>query len=235
MIEKYIKLSKNMQPHKSGSNSKCYVFDDVVLLVTPYPSDSKKMGIKKEKLDILKNNGVNVCRVLDYALDETIEYELQERAKGEELYYYRLAYTSLGQAKYLKMLDSISNQDINFFIKFLEDWRKILQLGFDVDPSKSTNFFYDGKSICFIDLNLTNNYEDRIRYMAIEGAVVLRGGGLLWQAKDVHQEANEKVKVIYQKYGKALLELGKNIDEYISFVDPNGDYELKEYFNSYKR
>ena len=233
MIEKYIEKIKDMEPSR-GSNKRCYSFDDVVLLTGSFVNDQKENKIKKVKLDILKQNGVNVCRVLEYAVINNQEYELQEKAKGEELYNFRLAYTPEGREKYLNTLNSLSNQDIDFFKKFLEDWHKILLTGLDVDPSKSGNFFYDGNNICFIDLNLTNNYAKRVSYMYREAAVVLRGGGLLWQAKEVYNEANEYIKIIYKKLGIAILELGNDIEEYISFLDPNGEDGLREFFDEYK-
>ena len=233
MIEKYIEFSKKMDPIGSGSNKKCYVFDNVVLLKGDFVNPESDL-IKKEKLDILKNNGVNVCRILDNLKINDIRYELQEKAKGNELFNFNLVRNPSGHQRFLETLDSLSKQDISFFKKFLEDWYNILQMGFDVDPSKSTNFFYDGESICFIDLNITNNSEKRLPWMFKEAAVVLRGGGLLWQCKDVYEEANEKVKIIYQKLGCAALELGVDIDDYINFLDENGEYELKDYFEEYQ-
>jgi len=233
MIEKYIDLSKNMDHCGSGSNKKCYVFDDVVLLKGDFVNP-EAFSIKKEKLDLLKNNGVNVCSILDNAIVDGVRYELQERAKGEELFNYSLIRSSEGHQKYLSILDSLSKQDISFFKKFLEDWYMILKMGVDVDPSKSTNFFYNNDSICFIDLNLIDNIESRLSWLFKEAAVVLRGGGLLWQCKDVYEEANERVKIIYQKLGCAALELGADIDDYVEFLDPNNEYELKDYFEKYQ-
>ncbi len=231
MIDKFIKESLNMETSSRGSNKVCYYFDDYVLLKGDFVNHGEEEIIKRDKLNILKANDVNVCRVLENAIIDNKRYELQERAKGEELYNFHFAYNLEGQNKYLSVLDSLSNQDIEFFKKFIIDWSKILKIGFDVDPSKCSNFFYDGKEITFIDLNLTNNYERRAPWILREVATVLRGGGLLWQCKKVYEEANEKVKIIYQKIGEAALELDYDINELIAYTDPNGEYGLKEYFN----
>ena len=234
MIDRYIDASKNMTPSGGGTNKKCYSFDDVVLLVGAFVNGADEESILKNKLDSLQTNGVNVCRILEKACVDGKEYELQEKAKGEELFQFRCWYTPEGQRRFLETLNSLSNQDISFYKKFLDDWSKILQMGFAIDPSKSTNFFYDGKEISFIDLNLTGNYEREREWMLIHAAVVLRGGGALWFCKDVMDEAKEKVKIIYQKLGKVGLELGEDMDKYISYLDPNDECDLKEYFEAHK-
>ena len=231
-IDKYINASKSMNVSGGGTNKKCYTFDDVVLLEGSFDEEKQK---RKEKLDTLKNNGVNVCRILESSTVDNKKYELQERAKGEELYQSKFYKTYEGQQKYLKVLDNLSNQNISFYEKFLTDWNKILQSGLYVDPSKSENFFYDGENISFIDLNNINNYERERELMLIHAAVVLRGGGLLWMCKDVYKKANEKVRKIYEKLGEIGLKMGENIDEYISSVDPNGEYGLRDYFGLYQK
>ena len=235
MIDKYIEIIKNSSLIKKGSNKVCYIFDDVVLLKGSFVNNGEEDIIRKNKLDKLYDNGVNVCRVLESKIINNEKYELQERAKGEELFHLYAKPTKEEQLHFLKTLDSLSKQDISFFEEFLVNWNKILEMGFDVDPSKSTNFFYDGKSISFIDLNITNNYEIRRPWMLREAAVVLRGGGLLWRFTDVYEEANEKIKIIYQKLGKAAIELGEDVEEYINYFDSSGEYGLADYLNSYKK
>lgn len=242
MIEKYIEASKNMNAIGGGSNKKCYVFDEVVLLKEPVynnlkePFDEKKLIQEaKERLDFLKKSGVNVCNTLESTIIGNEKYELQEKARGKELFHQKYNLTQMEQQSFLETLDSLSNKDLSFYEKFLDDWDKILQVGFCVDPSKSSNFFYDGEKISFIDLNFNNDYETRKAFMLREAAVVLRGGGLLWQCKDVFEKANERVRIIYQKLGVAGLNLGENIEEFISYIDPYGEYNLEEYFTSYKR
>ena len=231
MIEKYIKESYNMKTSSRGSNKVCYYFDDYVLLKGDFVNHGKEEITKRDKLNFLKANGVNVCRVLENTIIDNKRYELQERAKGEELYNFNFSHNIEGQKKYLSVLNSLSNQNINFFKKFIEDWHKILEIGLDVDPSKCSNFFYDGREITFIDLNLTNNYEKRVPWILREIAPVLRGGGLLWMCQNVYEEANEKVKIIYQKIGEAAILLDYDITNYISYTDPKGEYGLREYFN----
>ncbi len=235
MIDKYIEASKKMDALGGGSNKKCYVFDDAVLLKGSFVNKGEEYQIRKERLNFLKQNGVNVCTVLENATINGERYELQEKAKGKELFHQEYSPTLEEQQNFLETLDSLSSKDLSFYEKFLNDWDKILQMGFDVDPSKSSNFFYDGESISFIDLNITNNYDVRRPWMLREAAVVLRGGGLLWQCKDVFEEAKEKVKIIYQKIGKVGLSLGEDIEEFILYADPYGRFDLQECFKSYKK
>ena len=228
-INEYISASQSMDASSKGTNKKCYIFDDVVLLSGLFGEDESQI---KEKIDSLKDSGVNICRILEIVTIDNKNYELQERAEGEELYQLKLDRTHEGQLKFLEVLDSLSRQDISFYEKFLTDWKKILDAGLVIDPSKSTNFLYDGKNITFIDLGINEDYQEKAKlWMLIHAAVVLRGGGLLWQCKDVYEEAKEKVKIIYQKIGKVGLEMGESIDDYISYLDPHDEYGLKDYFS----
>lgn len=230
MIDKYIEIAKSIDPAGSGSNKKCYIFDDVVLLKGSFVNKGEEDLLRQQKIAMLKNAGVDVYNILDRAVIGNTRYELQERAKGEELFLTKFSLNPVEEQKFLERLDDLSRKDIPFFVKFLEDWDKILQTGLDVDPSKSTNFFYDGETIGFIDLNLANNYERRRPWMLREAGIVLSGCGLVWRCKDVQPEAQERVKIIFQKLGQAGLELGENIDEFIEYVDKYNTYGLKEYF-----
>ena len=230
MIDKYIEIAKKLDPSGSGSNKKCYIFDNVVLLKGSFVNKDEEDLIRQQKIAMLKNNGVPVCNILDRAVVDNTRYELQERAKGEELFPTKFKLSDLEEQKYLERLDDLSRKDISFYIKFLKDWDKILQSGLDVDPSKSTNFFYDGETICFIDLNLANNYEMRRPWMLCEAGIVLSGCGLAWRCEKVGQEVQERIKIIFQRLGQAGLELGEDIEKYIEYEDKYGTYGLEEYF-----
>lgn len=235
-IEEAIKKSKNMSPVKGGSNKKCYIIDDYALLVGSSVDRDNLATEKINKIQNLKNEGINVIITIEVKTISGIDYELQERAPGEELYdYYDMKSSEAGQLKYLKRLISLSEESIDFYMKFLNDWDSLLKSGIAVDPCKMSNFFYEkGKGIYFVDLNiLTSKYEDRKEYMYYEAASVLRGGSLLWMCNLVEDQAIEYVKIIYQKLGIAIIKLNGNIDEYINRIDPENEYSLKSFFENF--
>ena len=238
VIEEYINASKNMTSSSGGTNKKCYLFDNVVLLEED-TRGAKKIFQAKGKIDILKSKDVNVCRILETTIINDKLYELQEKASGKEMFENYGDSSLEGQQEFLKTLDSLSKKDESFYKKFLSDWANILESGFIIDPSKNGNFFYDGEKITFIDLDFVEDEKkEKIsnarEHMLIHAAIILRGGGLPWYYKNFFAEANEKVKIIYQKLGKAAIELGENVESYISYLDSDGNYGLREYFDSFQ-
>lgn len=235
-IDGFIQKTNGIEISGKGSNKVCYLFDNYALLCNRYGDQDEQMVDRIELIKKLKAQGVNVVCILETKIVEGKIYELQERAQGEALFPNSLKNDEVGQLKYLKTLLLISEEDIMFYEKMLSDWDNILASGLDVDPSKSTNFFYTKGSVSFIDLNMRDKtYEERKQYQYLEMASVLRGGGLLWQCKNVYNEANELVKKIYIKLGQAVIKMGGNIEDYINQVDKDGEYNLKDYFSKYTK
>jgi len=235
-IDSFIEKSKAMEISSKGSNKSCYLFDEYALLCSQYAVPDNQVNNRIELIKKLKSQGVNVVCPLQSKIVDGKSYELQERAQGEALFPIALKNDEKGQLKYLKTLLLISEEDISFYEKMLSDWDSILASGIDIDPSKSANFFYKPGSISFVDLNMcTKTYEERKQYQYLEMSSVLRGGGLLWQCKNVYCEAKELVKKIYIKLGEAVLKKGENIQEYINQVDRDGEYNLEEHFSKYTK
>ena len=234
LIDNFIEKSKSMEISSKGSNKTCYLFEEYALLCGQSAESYNQVTNRIELIKQLKLDGVNVVCPLQIKIVDGKSYELQERANGEALFPVSLKNDEIGQLKYLKTLVLISEEDISFYEKMLSDWDSILALGIDIDPSKSSNFFYKPGSISFVDLNICEkSYEERKKYQYLEMASVLRGGGLLWQCKNVYHEATELVKKIYIKLGEAVLNRGEDIQEYINQVDQDSEYNLEEYFSKY--
>ena len=231
LINYYIDKIKDIPSESKGSNKECFVFDNYVLL-RGNSVDREERAIQKIKImHDLKEKGINIAPLLEYTRIDNKDYELQMRAPGEELYNSKMSTSVEGQKKYLERLKNISLESPEFYDKFITDWNAILETGLDVDPSKSSNFFYQKGSICFIDLNkMDASLAKREEYKYMEMAVVLRGGGLPWFCDLVTSEALELIPIIYQKLGESIIRNNGDIDKYISQIDPDNRYKLSEYF-----
>ena len=240
-IDYYINQSQNMEESDPGSNKTCYIFDDVVLLsgdnIDPYYEQ------KKVILDDLKEKGVSVVRIIDKTTIDGKDYELQEKAKGEGLFpMSELLKSEDGPQIFLQTLHSISNEDIEFYEKFLLDWEALIDAGIYIDVANNQNFFYSkGEGITFIDLDLLGTGAkdlevekvERKRSEYFEIANMLTGSGLINKFKSVRGDAASEIKTIYQKLGMAVINTGGNIADFINQVDPSGQFGLEEYFLEY--
>lgn len=165
-------IIKNIEERTSfdarGGNSICYYIDDFVLLKNSFKEENLKIAI--QKLQELKSKGIPVAEIYDYkvtsepsSLNYTEGYILEEKAKGEPLYKRKRTLSKEEQDNYdvyyAERLNDISNEEQNFYDKFIYDYSAINKSGISVDPSKTDNFFYEkGKQINFIDLtNLSEN------------------------------------------------------------------------------
>ncbi|MBE5738985.1 MAG: hypothetical protein E7354_04590 [Clostridiales bacterium] len=158
----------------SGSNSKCFISGDYAVLKTSnIEGHTHNFDEIIEDLNDLSNNGVNVVRILGYAITEYGKpyynghrydsgFIVQEKAPGRELLDPHKVPVSFDPARnnpenrqyvldYCTMLREAPQEH---FDKFMSDLRKITDRKIMVDPSKLTNFFYDPeKGFSFIDLN----------------------------------------------------------------------------------
>lgn len=245
MIDKYIEKSNLNDFSSGGTNKRCFIFDEYVLLKSnnyygKYGNTDEKFARDKEKqrtiMKELKENGVNIPLLLEYKRVGSFDYELQERAEGEELYTSNMDRSVEGQKKYLKRLKDIAMQPIEFYDKFIYDWNMILKLGLCIDPSKCSNFFYHNGKISFIDLNVMkdgiSSLEKAMEDMYYEMACVLCGGGLLYMCKLVSNESSKLIEIIYKKLGEAIVRANGDVSEYVASVDPTNEYGLSEYINN---
>lgn len=157
-----------------GSNSKCFLSGDYAVLQTGnIEAGNDNFATVIDELYALSAEGVNVARILGYAVTEFgkpyyngVRYDkgyiVQERAKGRELLDHRRVPVSFDSQRntpenrqyvldYCTMLSSAPQEH---FDKFMQDLKAITDRNIQVDPSKLTNFFYDEeKGFTFIDLN----------------------------------------------------------------------------------
>ena len=158
----------------SGSNSKCFTSGDYAVLKTSnIEGHTHNFDEIIEDLNDLSNNGVNVARILGYAITEYgkpfyngARYDsgfiVQDRAPGRELLDHHRVPVSFDPKRntpenrqyVLDYCSMLRNAPQEHFDKFMSDLRKITDRKIMVDPSKLTNFFYDpAKGFTFIDLN----------------------------------------------------------------------------------
>lgn len=172
-IDLYIRNIDNSKLIGSGSNKKCFDFGDVVLLKYRCSDDfveyefNNIVGVK-DRLDKLS---VNAFKIIDYKFDNGYFYVLESKVNGypiqecrgnskyefnsedeANLYYERSHMSVLNYITRLKQLNNISILD-----KFFSDYVAIMESGLIVDPSKTSNFLFDGKKVSFIDLNCYEN------------------------------------------------------------------------------
>ncbi|MCQ2599448.1 MAG: hypothetical protein MJ187_03675 [Alphaproteobacteria bacterium] len=185
LIDNFINLQNNSVDTARGGNKKCFLFDDYALLHGNFKeTDLKQQIIIGNKL---KNDGVNICPILEYRIDGPIDnfgyvsgYTLQPRAIGDCLYRHNMQIT-----EYKKRLKQIAQMDLKFLDKFISDWFAITNSGLMIDPSKCENFFYSDNGICFIDLNVKHRVYP-LKTAFTEIISVLTGLGLIYRGTDVN-------------------------------------------------
>ncbi len=161
-----------------GSNSTCFLSGDYAVLKTSnIEAGNSNFATVIDDLDALSADGVNVARILGYAVtefgrpyDSGVRYDsgyiVQERAKGRELLDHKrvpMSYdprrnTPENRRYVLDYCTMLRNAPQAHFDKFMQDLRAITDRKVMVDPSKLTNFFYDeNEGFSFIDLNFKTN------------------------------------------------------------------------------
>lgn len=174
MDELLDQATSNPEFTASGSNSQCFLSGDYAVLKTGnIEAGNSNFATVIDDLDALSADGVNVARILGYAVTEFgrpyyngVRYDkgyiVQERAKGRELLDHRrvpMSYdpkrnTPENRQYVLDYCTMLRNAPQAHFDKFMQDLKAITDRNIQVDPSKLTNFFYDDeKGFSFIDLN----------------------------------------------------------------------------------
>ena len=217
IIDDFIEKSEIQEIDKQGGNKKCFLFAGYALLLGSFKEED--IEFVKEKQKELVDEGVNVVPIVEYkAISEandlgyTKGYILQRRAKGEELYG---AVKDITKEKYDKRMESLANESQEFYDKTVEDFIKIFDKGLQVDPSKSSNFFYEaGKKINFIDLDRSfdNNRDKGYDYISMT-TVLIGGGGYYSFAGQQGSKTQENAANIMQKLKSSFVKNGYDAEK----------------------
>ncbi len=173
-----IEHSKQIKTFKAGGNSRAFIVGNFVVLEANIHTkdlslykDKKPLDVIIQKLHKLKQQGVSVVPILGYCynLEEERDYGdntynegyiIQEKAQGQELWDYdkMLGYKgnlSDKSKKYIiERIRLLADAPQEHYDKFVLDYIAIEKENIMIDPSKTTNFFYDPKvGFSFIDLN----------------------------------------------------------------------------------
>jgi DNA-binding transcriptional MerR regulator len=183
-IDDFIAQVEGRTFDKEGGNSKAFLFEDKVLLYGQIDAPNQEDFIRETNALIASD--VNIMPILQYKITSeqgaegwqwATGWTLQERAKGKELHPERqkgiyidekMSDTDLeqlhgayeqGLAKYgeeLSCLAEASQEQIDRFVHGIIAIERSEHL--QIDPSKSTNFFYDRDAgFGLIDINYVKN------------------------------------------------------------------------------
>ena len=227
-IDELIKKVQGMKSNTKGSNKECFFIDGYALLKTKSINEQElqqKMKIEKQ----LKEKGVNIVPTLEYQTDG-IEagfgfkkgFILQEIADGQPLHksinMQRMNEIQLKEigTEYIKTLKSLQTERQEFYDKFVSDWIEITKEGLKVDPSKTSNFYYDkGKQINFIDLDVDERFKGNIELETIcaEMAVVIADGSKYYNPyfrknSQIMATTNEALYSIFKKLTESFVRQG---------------------------
>lgn len=217
LIDSFIsQIQPDTKEDRRGGNHSCYLFGQYALLKGAFNSSELDFIIAKTKQ--LSAEGVAVVPTIEYSKTKDLTdyqnmflgYVLQRRAKGEELY--KEPYFRQSEEEYYSRIDELSTRPQEFFDKFVSDWIKICESGLQIDPSKSSNFFYTPECISFIDIGKSKS-NNRREYAFCESAVTLFNGGSYY-----HFDNHDKHKIILSKLVKSFANQGEDMEKMKSFV-----------------
>ena len=240
-IEELISVAEQSEVEARGGNKKCFLIGDYALLQGTINED--KMKVLIELGGDLKNRGINIARTLDYRiLDGQDGYSLQEKAVGTPLH--NMVHWSvkkgseqfdIEQKSYSDRLSSLTQENQEFYNKFVQDWVELQKYGISIDPSKPANFFYEkGKGITFIDLdNITEDAKEYpIEKMCYEMASVLIGSGKYFKFasnEDIKEAVDNNIAKIFGKFAKAMESIGMNFEDVKSVLNEKfEDFRIEE-------
>lgn len=273
-IQEAIDKSKEKELEvRSGGNSKCIIVEDYALLYGSINIDEMDTNIEIVKK--AKENGIKVGEILEYKIDskaklsdfgENKRYQagwtLQKKAIGEELYssdikrnFYagknpeedKKQYVE-NMKKYCNRFSQISQASEEHLLEFVKGYDYLNKQKINVDPSKTTNFFYDeDNGFSFIDLLYSRDmiYEDRRKYMAKEIVSILFNYGVptysqnykstqvmtieqLQEYKQNHEKLIGKILSVYKSLGISKEEILKRIEGFKEIKTSFYEIEEKE-------
>lgn len=230
MIDKYVEQIKDRKFDERGTSKLCWCFDDVVLLEAMGRISPGQVLIQEK----LKSLGVNTYEILEQKKIGDKFYILETRVKGTPIQEYRCKtndVTSISDIEYnykierkyiqnyLKRLETISSNKEQLK-QFVESWFKIIDLGICIDPSKTTNFYYDNEiGYSFLDLD-TNGiiFNNKMVFHYIFYVIRWCHSGCITE-EEIKKE-NELLIRIVNMLKEICEELGLNINEYcLNFND----------------
>ncbi len=227
-IGELIKKVQGMKSNAKGSNKECFFIDGYALLKTKSINEQElqqRMKIEKH----LKEKGVNIVSTLEYQTDGMEDefglkkgYILQEMANGQLLHksvnMLRMNETELEELRteYISTLKALQIERQEFYDKFVSDWIEITKAGLKVDPSKTSNFYYEkGKQINFIDLAAKKRFEGNIELETICGemATIIANGSRYYHPDfkknpQIIETANETLSPIFKKLTESFVRQG---------------------------
>ncbi|MDO5555591.1 MAG: hypothetical protein Q4G09_02755 [Clostridia bacterium] len=233
-IDYLIKIAEAQDSNAHGSNKQCFLIDNYALLRQNFTTD--KINRIIEISNELEQKGVNVARTLDYKImgqniqrwnsDKNVlvseGYVLQQRAVGTPLLD-RTNWDDEGkryQIDYLKQINSISQEGLDFFNHFVRGWIEIQKAGVRIDPSKPGNFIYKaGEDITFIDLNLSNQKIDIQTTVYEQLTVILNLNSYYKCYPEIQQAVDKRLSIIMEKYKNAIIEQGIDIDVFNQVIE----------------
>lgn len=217
--------------NKSGGNAKAFIINDFVILQKVLEEDLDITSALISKIQEAKNQGVNVAEIYGRQFTSLNSssmpkgfvggYEIQELAQGKELHQTMKGLRTLENSiSENQLLLSATKEQLT---KFVKDWIALNDLGLRVDPSKSSNFFYDiEKGFEFIDLGLKNPNEKPIsaEYLFREMVTALTDTGSVFKYKDT--ELTNITGELAGRLAEIFKELGlMSSEQLISLIDEN--------------
>lgn len=211
MIDSFIDRASKMDVSAKGGNKACYLFPSYALLRGSLKVSEVEFVMQKQQE--LAQNAVNVVPIVAYKevipaneLGYSRGYILQRKAQGEPLHA-----KSAEKKDYMDTIANLAQEQDTFYDKFASDWLAIEKSGLKIDPSKSTNFFYEkGEKLNFIDLDQKKS-PIKEKYHFMEMSAVLLGGGKFFNHYNENDKANTQNAVnVISKLKKSFIKLGYN-------------------------
>lgn len=147
-------------------------------------------------------------------------FVVEKRAKGRELY--KKLPNPYGnvekfKAKCFEFAREYSKIPVQHFEEFFRNMEKI-SVDLKVDPSKSSNFFYDeNEGFSFIDLCFLSHAKlkkiEVAQYIAAQFRDRVKQYGFKFDSPQMQQEYEKNMSLIYQNMAKAFIAAGLSIEE----------------------
>jgi hypothetical protein len=155
-IDYYIENISSFKLLGKGFQSSCYDLGDFVLLESRYLNYNQisyKLSELEKLKKILTEIDVNTYRISDYKVCNDKIYILESKVMGEPLHDLT---PDIDSSVFIERLMQLNNYSILY--KFLLDYFVLCDKNIYVDAGSCKNFLFDGNSVGFIDLSLSDDY-----------------------------------------------------------------------------